>query len=82
MAVHTLGFSLPAEVEWWRIMGADLKSIIDIADEIVELYEMPKVCHICCEREYFLRNSILSAHVATSIVRRFPLFSRGMLEVR
>jgi hypothetical protein len=43
MAVQSLRFPLPEGSEWWRIMGGDLDTILDIANQIVELYDMPKV---------------------------------------
>lgn len=43
MAVQSLRFPATDESEWWRIMGADIETILEIANQIIELYEIPKV---------------------------------------
>ena len=43
MATQVQKFPLPKNVAWWEIMNVDISSLLEIADRILELYQIPKV---------------------------------------
>lgn len=43
LAVLRQKFPLPQDKEWWVIMGTQILTVLEIAEQILELYEMPKV---------------------------------------
>ena len=43
LAANKLQFPLPNQPEWWKLIIDDFQPVLEVSDEILSLYEMPKV---------------------------------------